>query len=530
MAFTPAYISYRNSNHFSAISVDYVEGNDLLKPFYEHPVNAGGIKDAIKQRKQFPTNRQLLFDHLLEQYSGKNTSAVLQANIDNLLDENCFTITTAHQPNIFTGHLYFIYKIIHAIKLASTLQQQLPQYKFVPLYYMGSEDADLEELGEVYINGTTYKWETNQAGAVGRMKIDKKFIELIDAIEGQLGVEPFGKEIIQKVRAAYSLDKTIEQATFEFVHELFGSMGLVILLPDAGVLKNSFAPLIKKELEEGFSASMVAETMAAFPPEYKIQAAGREINLFYLQQNSRERIEKTGNGFKAAELNFTRDALFEKLDTEPENFSPNVILRPVFQEWVLPNVAFIGGGGELAYWLELKKVFEASSVPFPVLVLRNSFLVLNKNVQQKMQAMQLSDKDIFEPADALLKRIIEKHSSIQLSLDKEKTALAELYQKISQLAGGADTTLVNHVKALQVAAEKRIDILEKKMYRAEKKRFEAQQRQLQKMRSILYPKNSLQERVENLLPWYAAYGVEFIESLLHHSLSLEQEFCILKER
>ena len=162
-----------------------------------------------------------------------------------MLLENTFTITAAHQPNIFTGHLYFIYKIIHAIKVADELQKLLPDNNFVPVYYMGSEDADLEELGEVVVDGKKLVWETKQTGAVGRMHIDAAFLKIIKEISGQIGVLKFGEELISKMQRAYSIGKTIEEATFEFVNELFSSFGLFVLLPDVATLKKSFDPIRK---------------------------------------------------------------------------------------------------------------------------------------------------------------------------------------------------------------------------------------------------------------------------------------------
>jgi len=337
MPFSSSYFPYRSVNSFSSIAIDYVEGATDLKAFYQHTANVEGIKEAISQRMAFNTNRKLLVDYLHYQYGKFAINEAVKKNIDSLLEANCFTITTAHQPNIFTGHLYFIYKILHAIKLAETLQQQLPQYNFVPVYYMGSEDADLDELGEVHINGTTYRWQTNQTGAVGRMKVDKAFVGLMDSIHAvglmdsihaQLGVEPYGNEIMQKVKAAYSLNKTIEQATFELVHELFKDYGLIILLPDAAKLKASFAPVIEKELKESFSQKAVLQTMQHFPEQYKIQAAGRAINLFYLEEGYRERIEKQGNIYRVANLgrNWNENAMLLELENNPAAFSPNVIL------------------------------------------------------------------------------------------------------------------------------------------------------------------------------------------------------------
>ncbi|RYY69716.1 MAG: bacillithiol biosynthesis cysteine-adding enzyme BshC [Chitinophagaceae bacterium] len=531
MPFTASHIPYRDTRSFSAIAIDYAEGQAALKPFYTHEPDLHGIKDAIAHRKAFAGNRSLLVSYLKEQYSAIQMNPKLQANIDSLLHENTFTITTAHQPNIFTGHLYFVYKILHAIKLAEHLKVAVPENNFVPVYYMGSEDADLDELGEVFINGTHYRWQTDQTGAVGRMKIDKAFIELIALIEGQLSVEPYGHEILQQVKKAYTLNKTIEQATFEFVHGLFDKYGLLIFLPDNAIPKKEFNAVVQKELAEQFSSKAVQETVKGFPEQYKVQAAGRDINLFYLQDGSRERIEKKGDSWILADQSkaWTNEELLLELQNDAKPFSANVILRPVFQEMILPNIAFIGGGGEIAYWLELKKVFEVAGVPYPVLILRNSFLVIDKKTADNIQALEMTAVDFFLPASEILKRIVNKHTTIQLDLAQQKAELNDLYKKIELLAAVADPTLQQHTQALFVAAEKRLIQLEKKMYKAEKLRFEAQQRQIEKIKGKLYPNNTLQERIDNLLPWYAKYGPQFIDMLYDNSQALEQQFYLLEE-
>lgn len=527
--FIAQFIPYKETNAFSSIAIDYLANSAALNKFYEHEPNIEGVKDAIKARKKFNTDRTGLVKHLRNQYTGLTIPAGVEANIEKLLRENTFTITTAHQPNIFTGHLYFIYKILHAIKLAEELEKELPENNFVPVYYMGSEDADLEELGEVTINGKKYVWETKQGGAVGRMKIDKAFIELIDAIEAQLSVEPYGNEIISHVRKAYTTGKTIEAATFELVHEFFAGYGLLILQPDNAALKRSFAPVIRKELTEQFSHKAVTATMAQFPPEYKVQAAGREVNLFYLEDSSRERIEKVNGEWSIvnSDLRFDERAILNEIEKNPERFSPNVILRPVFQEWILPNIIFIGGGGELAYWLELKKVFEEAEVPYPVLVLRNSFMIVPGHMQEKIAALGLQQQDLFKPGAELVTEIVRKNSSLQLQLTEEKNKISGLYDHIREAAGSVDPTLTKHVQALHVAQQKKLDQLEKKMLNAEKKKFEARQRQVQKIKSGLFPNNNLQERVDNIMPYYALYGKGFIDMLYQHSTGLQQEFCIL---
>jgi bacillithiol synthase len=312
---------------------------------------------------------------------------------------------------------------------------------------------------------------------------------------------------------------------------LFNEYGLVVLLPDDKNLKSAFAPIITKELEEQFSEKAVAQTVASFPHEYKVQASGRAINLFYLKDNIRERIEAVKNGFAIAntDIKFTKENLFLELHHNPERFSPNVILRPVFQEMILPNVAFIGGGGEIAYWLELKNVFDAAAAFFPPLVLRNSFAIMNKKVADKMLDLGLQHEDTFKPERQLIEEMVKKETELTLDLKAEKEAFKTVYENIKTAAGNIDSTLNCHVHALRTQALNKLEILEKKMLKAEKKKFEAQQRQIQKLKTALYPNKNLQERVDNVLEYMSVYGNEFIEILYKNSQGLGNEFTILTE-
>ena len=250
-----------------------------------------GVQKAIEARKQFPTNRQLLVEELKKQYAAVKTTGYVQKNIEALLSPDTFTITTAHQNNIFTGPLYFIYKILHTIRLARHLNGSFPNYKFVPVYYMGSEDADLDELNHIYLDGEKITWNTRQSGAVGRMKIDQELIKMIDVIEGQLAVLPRGKEAIGLIRQCYRLGEDVQTATFKIVNALFAEFGLVVLLPDNAFLKKQMQNVFEDELLNQAASTIVAETSAKLGELYKVQAHPREINLFYLKDNLRERIE-----------------------------------------------------------------------------------------------------------------------------------------------------------------------------------------------------------------------------------------------
>lgn len=526
---TAEYIPYASTNSFSKIIEDYIEDIILLKPFFKHDVSLQGIKNAIEERKQYSTNRKLLVDVLQKQYASSTLTPKQKYNIEQLVNDNCFTITTAHQPNLFTGQLYFIYKILHAIKLAAYLKTALPENNYVPIYYMGSEDADLEELNHVYIKGEKYEWKTNQTGAVGRMKVDNGLIALIDLIAGQILVEPFGNEIITALKNCYQLNNSIEQATFLLVNELFAKYGLLVVLPDNADLKRSFIPIVEKELVEGFSHKKVLETVKNFPAKYKVQASGRETNLFYLKEDKRDRIEKVSGDWSVVNIGvrFTNAEILAELNNYPERFSTNVILRPVFQEMILPNIAFIGGGGEIAYWLELKKVFEAVNVPYPMLVLRNSFLLADDDSTKLISKLNFSTQNLFLPQQTLFNNTVKNETALQLSLKTEIEELGTLYQKIKIISSAIDVSLTKHTDALHKNATNKLIALQKKMLRAEKKKFDAQIRQIQKLKNQLFPTNNLQERVENFLPYYAKWGGAIVEELYTSSLALEQKFSIL---
>lgn len=524
------FTDYKDTGFFSRTLIDYVQQDGKLAPFYQYRPDIDGIKKAIEERQATSYSRTVLVNELSKQYEALPKSDKLQQNLDLLLKENTYTITTAHQPNIFTGPLYFVYKILHAVQLAARLQKELPAYNFVPVYYMGSEDADLDELGTININGKAYTWNTKQNGAVGRMKVDKAFIKLIEGIEAQVNVLPFGKELTTKFRRAYKEGQSIQQATLELVNDLFGDYGLIVLIPDNPALKNLFAPVIRKEIEEQFSHKLVAETLAELEKHYKVQAGGREINLFYLINDNRERIELEDGLYevKSLGLKFTLEEILKELDEHPERFSPNVILRGALQETVLPNIIFIGGGGELAYWLELKKVFQSINVPYPVLVVRNSFLLVESEWSTLTEKTGLPVEALFNSEHELMNRIVALHSSNSVKLNGELGKLEAFYNEVMQMATKVDNTLHDHVAALKTRSLQKLQELEKKMLRAEKRKFDTELQRIRKIKSILFPKNSLQERVENIAGFYSLFGKELLNILLSNSLTLEQQFTILE--
>ena len=529
--FAAEHIPYNHTNAFSEIILDYSDGSEILQPFYSFPPTVEGIRQTIEKKKLQPVNRKILVEVLKKQYQNLSSSKAVQKNIELLLSENTFTVCTAHQPNLFTGPLYFVYKILHAIKLASYLKEQLPQHHFVPVYYMGSEDADFAELNHTYVDGKKIEWKKEQKGAVGKMKVDKTLLQLIDEMEGQLSAEQHGKEVIDLLRKCYSGGKNIQTATFELVNKLYGAWGLIVLLPHHPALKAEMKKVFEEDLFQHTPFSIVTKTSEQLSEHYIAQAYPREINLFYLKDDIRERIEYKNSQFSIlnSQIKFSGDEMRKELDEHPERFSPNVILRGLYQETILPNLVFIGGGGETAYWLQLKSLFDHYKIVYPVLVLRNSFVIVEGKWKEKIKKLGLTIPGLFQSENDLMKQIVFQHSQHSISLNGNFEKAEELFEQIRMQAEAVDKSLSQHVAAIKSRSLKNLQELEKKMLRAEKRKFAEQQRQIQKLKEALFPKNSLQERVENFSWFYAKWGSNFIEELLKNSLALEQKFTILHQ-
>ncbi|MEY4702688.1 MAG: bacillithiol biosynthesis cysteine-adding enzyme BshC, partial [Bacteroidota bacterium] len=466
------HIEYADTRRFSKLVLDYLSDHENLRPFYTHRPNKEGIEKAITTRQIVGTDRKMLVDKWMKEYQNLPKENAVLNNIKHIGEEITFTICTAHQPNIFSGPAYFIYKIQHAIKMAEEMKSHFPHLHFVPVYYMGSEDADLDEIGRVFFQGRWFIWDTNQTGAVGRMLVDQRFLNIMDEMEKTLGDDVSGKEVMSLFRRHYQLGVTISTATFGLVHEMFGAQGLLILNPDDSVCKKACVDVFKSDLFEHIPNEKVSDTIADFPEGYSIQTKGRAVNLFYLIDGIRSRIERHDDRFEVigTNLRFSKDEMLEMLETHPERFSPNVILRPLLQERILPNIAFIGGGSELAYWMELKKLFIHFDTPFPVLILRNSFSIVSSDFFLAVNRFNIKVSDLFKDANKL-DLVLLKANDIELpNIEAEIESLNHLYQSIQSRAIQSEKTLANHVDALRHKAEKRLLQLEKKMIRSEKKK------------------------------------------------------------
>lgn len=502
---------------FSPLFLDYLSQNPNLKPFYNQFPDINGFENIIKSRSFSQDNRQNLIEALNKQYQGLTSPP----DFSKLLSDRCFTVTTGHQLNIFTGPLYVVYKIVSTINLAKKLKSQFPAYDFVPVYWMATEDHDFEEINHFNLFNKTYTWQTSQKGAVGQMQCAE-----IEAILNEM------PEKIALFEKAYMQAGTLTQAVRSYMHELFGSQGLICVDGDDAILKSEFKSIIKQEICEGKTFDLVNKSSENIEKlGYKTQVKGREINFFYLEKGLRERIVKEGDVYKVlnTEINFTEKEIVDLVETNPEKFSPNVILRPVYQEVILPNIAYLGGPAEVVYWLQLKAAFDQFGVQFPLLMPRNFALYINNATQKRMDKLGMTTADLWCDEQDLKKNYIAKNSENQFEISNETANISEQFDTILAKSLPIDKTLEGVVLAEKQKAINALESLEKRIKKAEERTFEIAINQLIGVKNKLFPNGSPQERSDNFLNFYLN-NPEFINQLLANFDPLDYRFNVILEQ
>lgn len=526
------YLPYSKTGFFSGLVNDYIAQAPALRCCYNYTPDQAGIEQAIADRAAYPTDRKVLTKTLNRQYQNLETTTEVQRNLQLLAQDNTYTVCTAHQPNLMTGYLYFVYKIIHAIKLAQDLSATHPDKHFVPVYYIGSEDNDLAELGSFRVGNTKIAWDGDgQTGAVGRM--NTKSLKNILAQAFQLAGPP-GKNLDtlrQILETAYLKHKTVGAATQYLCNELFGAYGLIVLDPDDADLKRTLIPIMQDDLLHHTAKTAASKQIAYLEAQhYKQQAFPRNINLFYLADQVRERIELQDGRYYVLNTNisFGQEELLAALEAHPERFSPNVILRGLLQETILPNVAFIGGGSEVAYWLQLKPVFDHYHVFFPQLLLRQSVQWIDGAAATVRQKLELSIEDLFTDSAELLKRYITQTSGNSWDTTTEKLETATLLASLQQKAESIDPTLKAAAASVLQKIQKQLAGLEQKMYRAEKKKHDIQEQRIALLKKMLFPGNTLQERYGNIIDLFPELGFEMMELLMQGTDPLGNQFLVIE--
>ena len=522
-------ISYQNSGYFSTLMNDYLNQKKELKSLYNHfPSLENFEKQIIQKEQNFNNeNRIILFNALKEQYTSIHSSDLTQKNIELLAHKNTFTVTTGHQLNLFSGPLYFLYKIISTINLTKELKTKYPSQNFVPVYWMATEDHDFDEINYFNFKGKKFHWNKESTGPVGRLSTEG-LADFFEIYAQELGSGKNAETIKKLFQESYLNHSNLADATRFLANQLFGQYGLVILDADDVNLKRTFTPYIKQELTQQTSHKKVAETIEQLK-DYTIQVNPREINLFYMENDLRERIIFDNGKYSVnnTKIEFSETEILSLLENHPEKFSPNVIMRPLYQEVILPNLCYIGGGGEIAYWLELKSFFNAVNVSFPILLLRNSVLLATEKQAKKANQLGLSWNDLFLKQTDLVNKKVNQFSEFPINLSNLKEQLQKQFETLFEIATQTDKSFIGAVKAQEAKQKKGLENLEKRLLKAQKKKHSDELERITALQNELFPNKSLQERQNNFSEFYLENGNDLIQKLIQQLKPLDTTFEII---
>lgn len=489
---------HRNKlNLFNGDHINLVYHQENLSQFINRPYTLENFKEQIEEKNlNFDSNsRSVLVTAIKESYSNTKLNAPVSENIEALLDENTYTVTTGHQLSLFTGPLYFVLKILHVIKLTTELKKAFPDKRFVPVFWMASEDHDFEEIQSVQLFTKKLVWDSNEKGPVGRFSLDG-----LDAIRSEIG-EMYrnhpNSEINELLKQFDGVNYA--EASLKLIHEIFKKYGLVIVEGDNSNLKKLFAPSIKKELLEQFSFYEVTKSSELLRKQgVKTQINPRELNLFYCKKGIRSRIIKKEDRFVVDGLGErSMDELLNELNETPEVFSPNVVLRPLYQETILPNLAYIGGGSEILYWLQLKNVFNTANCTYPLIGVRNSVLLMDEAICKKINKVDLSIEDIFKNTEQIKKEFIQRNSGEELNADKLDEATAQLAAIMRASISKVNPSMESYAAAEIARLNKQIDGIKAKLLKIAKTNNEESMKSIDQIKERLFPQGKLQERTIN---------------------------------
>ena len=528
------WIDYRDltsgDSAFSRLFVDYISDYPKVRQFYNgNPREESDWKRVIKEVLGRNFDRSAISQILTRQNRDFHCGVRSLANIDFLRDDNCVAVVTGQQVGLFTGPLYTIYKAITAVKLSARLGEQFPENKFVPIFWLAGEDHDFEEVSSVSVYNVAgelvrYEYKPKQErseanyGPVGEIELDESIEQLFKAAAESLVPTEFKPKVIELYATAYQKGMTFNKAFVHLMNVLFEDSGLIFLNSNDAELKKLLQPTFQQELANTpRSCQLVIDQSAIIERQYHAQVKPRPINLFLFHEKGRYPIEPHPEGYflKGTRQHFSRQQLDDLVTTKPELFSPNVVLRPICQDTLLPTVAYVAGPSELAYFGQYKTLYEEFGITMPIIYPRASVTIVEEKVEKVLERFSLEATDFFGDLEFLKQQVAEQisdlkaeeffssaWSSIQGSLDQLKPALQSI-----------DPTLLPALNHTLDKLHTHLDSLKEKTIAAQKRQHEVALRQIDKAGANLFPSSDFQERQINVLYFLNKYGLEFLRWL-----------------
>jgi bacillithiol synthase len=518
------------SGSLSQLYLDYLYDFDRVTEFFELDYRREEAYEeyAAHVCRNFK-NRAQLVSVLLEQNQDIGASEQTLEHIRWLGKENGVAIVTGQQVGILGGPLYTLYKAISALKLAAHLNATIPAYKFVPVFWLEGEDHDFEEVNSIQVLNHDHlpaaidylpdgKPLERNIGAVGNHIFGNGVDTFFEKLRESLPASEFTPSVIDLFRAYYASGSTMLGSFARLMNRLFEGRGLVFINSNDRSLKRLLIPIFKKELNEVPRVSqLIIGQSAGLEERYHAQIKPKAVNLFLFHKEGRYLIEPREKDFslKGTRQYFQKEELLRMADETPEVFSPNVALRPVCQDTLLPTLAYVSGPGEIAYFAQLRPVYEHFNVPMPIIYPRASATIAENRHQKTMEKYDLSIEDLFQPPEKLEKKIVDIVSEVDVD-----EMFADAQKRFSDIANEMkfglnyiDPTLLGALESTKSKVEQALQVLKEKASSAQKQRHEIALRQLQRITNSIHPGNNLQERELNVATFMNKYGLELINRL-----------------
>ena len=522
-------VSFDDLTAFSTLFRTYCTDYAALAPFYAGDYRTPAARIAAADRAAaVPRDRDTLADALLAQNERWGLDDATRRNIEALRDPEAVVVVTGQQVGLFSGPLYTIYRTLTTLKLARQVAEETGR-RVVPVFWMPGEDHDLDEVASTLLlrsndlvplryTGHTLPDEGN-LGPVGRLALTAQVHALVEALDAGLPPTDFKATVLGWVRDTYRPGTPMLDAFARLLKHLFAGTGLVFMAPDDARLKALAAPLFRREIEDHGTAAEVLEATSArlVVDGYHAQVQTRPTNLFLLADGQRLPLDAEGGTFRlrGTDRTFMQAELLALLDQEPTAFSPNVVLRPLMQDLLLPTVAYVAGPGETAYYAQYKGVYDWAEVPMPLVYPRVSVTLVEGKVQKVLDRYDLAVGDLHTEIDKLFRAVV----LAQMTDDVEvafKAAMQPLHQAINTLKPvieGVDRSLVKSAEATRAALMKEVGRLKERVIKAEKRNQDVIRDQLEKAMVNLYPAGKPQERALSVLYFLNKYSPALLEDL-----------------
>ncbi len=532
------YINYSDIPGNPNLFLDYLYEFENVQKFYSK--NFRNEQDYVNHFNSILSHerphREKLTSIIKEQYRNIRASKLTLSNIEELNSQNTIAVVTGQQLGIFGGPLYTFYKTITAIKLAIYLNDKYDNFNFVPVFWLEADDHDFDEVRKinildrdnslktlVYSDGLD---ENINRGSVGNIKFSHNLREVLDELSASLRESEFKMTLMDLLKSFYQPDTTFLDSFKNLFVRLFDEYGLIVFNPSDPEVKKILTPVFRKELNNYKEHTLsLVERSAELEEIYHAQVKVKPVNLFYLDENERLSIEPLEEGFrlKGRRKKFSYDDMVSQLEFAPERFSPNVLLRPICQDYLLPTGFYVAGPAEISYFAQLTPLYKFFDINMPYIYPRASATILENNIGSLLNKYQLKIEEVFCPQEDLIEKIIARTSDNNIDSvfediqDKINAVLNELGNFLSKI----EKTMPELTEKTSTRINESLKLLKNKAIDAEKRKHEVTIRQLKKIQNVLYPNENLQERELNFAYFANKYGLDILR-WIYNELSINK--------